>query len=157
MTESMIQHARDSGKEVAVPLIDRVSNEIRALKITSLTRDLTEGMFGVREPITEVCVAVDKGDIDIVLVPGIAFDMYGYRLGYGKGYYDRWLKWFLKEERIGLCFDSQIVDRLPHGRHDRAVGIVVTDKRTIVAPRYIMQRTKSAIHNTRMKGVENDH
>jgi 5-formyltetrahydrofolate cyclo-ligase len=66
-------------------------------------------------------------------VPGLAFDESGHRLGYGKGFYDKWLKKFRKEKRVGACFDFQAVKRLPKTETDTPVGLIITDKRVIRA------------------------
>lgn len=73
-------------------------------------------------------------DIDVMLVPGIAFDEHGNRLGQGGGYYDRYLPHMRPDAlTIGIAFDEQIVDEVPHRPHDRSVGYVVTPTRLITA------------------------
>jgi len=147
-TERMIERACRKGKEVVVPVVDSVTDELRAAKITSLKRGLAVGAYGVREP--NECVYAEKRDIDLVLVPGIAFDRAGHRLGYGRGYYDRWLKGIPRALRVGICFDFQVVDRVPRSRTDKSVGTVVTERRTIV----MMRRSKRREHGLKTsKGV----
>jgi len=68
----------------------------------------------------------------LVIVPGIAFDKKGYRIGYGHGYYDRFLKILKKDvKKIGLAFEIQVVDEIPEEEHDVPVDIVVTEKRVL--------------------------
>ena len=71
--------------------------------------------------------AVDKALLDVVIVPGIVFDKLGYRIGYGKGYYDMFLKDF-QGEKIGVCFDLFVIDKIPVEDHDIAVDMVITDQ-----------------------------
>ena len=67
-------------------------------------------------------------NIDLIFVAGLAFDREGYRIGYGVGYYDKFLKKVPKALKIGLAFDFQIVDKLPREAHDFPVDMIVTDK-----------------------------
>jgi 5-formyltetrahydrofolate cyclo-ligase len=152
-TERMIERAWKDGKKVVVPLVDKTADVLRGACIASLCRDLAPGAYGVREPIPGRCRFVKKKDIDLVVVPGVAFDMTGHRLGYGKGYYDRWLKGFAIRQRLGLCFDFQVVERLPHGGHDQQVGSIVTDRRMIVAGRRGRRRIQTELTGIRTKGV----
>ena len=67
--------------------------------------------------------------LDLVIVPGIAFDKKGHRIGYGYGYYDRFLKTIKKKAvKIGLAFDFQLIESIPEEEHDVPMNIVVTDK-----------------------------
>ena len=85
--------------------------------------DFVKGAFGIPEPKTEVF----EGDIDLILVPGVVFDEQGHRIGYGKGYYDR----FLQDRQtlsIGVSFRFQVIPRLPFTGHDvRLKGLVTQD------------------------------
>jgi len=88
--------------------------------------NLIPGKFGVLEPIEAMKIA--HKNIDLVLVPGIVFDKEGHRVGYGFGYYDKFLRKMPKAVKIGLAFDFQIVDKLPKETHDVPVDMVVTEK-----------------------------
>ncbi len=68
-----------------------------------------------------------------MFVPGLAFNEKGYRIGYGKGYYDRWLKRFQAAKRIGLAYNFQVLKKLPKTKKDIKVGIIVTEKRIIAS------------------------
>lgn len=72
-----------------------------------------------------------KENIDLVFVPGIVFDSRGYRIGYGKGYYDKWLVDTEISKRIGLAYEVQLTDKLPIGQYDLPVGKLLTEKRCI--------------------------
>jgi len=121
--------ALSSGRRLLVPFVD--GSALRAAEVASL-EDLAPGYRGIREPLRRT--AVDPAEADVVLVPGVAFDLAGRRLGYGGGFYDS----FLAEidplvTRVGLCFDLQVVEEVPAGDHDARVGAIVTERRVIRA------------------------
>lgn len=95
-------------------------------------RDLESGPHGIRQPYVD-SPAIDPDDIDIVIVPGVAFDVAGERVGYGGGYYDRLLRRTPHATRIALAFDEQIVAKIPHEPHDEHVDVIVTPTRVIRA------------------------
>lgn len=110
-----------------------VGDELRFVEILS-EHDVEAGTFGVREPKPEFRQSrgVAVAEIDAIVVPGLAFDWRGYRLGYGRGYYDR----TLREKRsdalaVGVAFDCQLVDRVPCEPHDMRVDWIVTETQTI--------------------------
>ena len=96
--------------------------------IADLQTDLAPGKFGIPEPIP-ACPLFEKNGRSsaLILVPALAFDKDGYRLGYGKGYYDRYLEDFVVTS-VGLVYYDFIADRLPRGRFDRAVDLLATEK-----------------------------
>ncbi|MDR2709482.1 MAG: 5-formyltetrahydrofolate cyclo-ligase [Elusimicrobiota bacterium] len=126
-TDEMIEHALKSGKEVVVPIILDIKKALMAAAKISKIYDASQLVFGIRQPCLERAQIVEKADIDLVFVPAIAFDKRGFRLGYGKGFYDRWLKNF-KGAAIGLAYDFQIVNEIHNDIFDIAVSEVVTDK-----------------------------
>lgn len=87
--------------------------------------ELYPGKFGILEPLG----ARFDGDVEVVLVPGLAFDLHGHRLGFGAGFYDRFLGRDSEVVAIGVAFDWQVVSRLPSEPHDRPVSAVLTDRR----------------------------
>jgi 5-formyltetrahydrofolate cyclo-ligase len=87
--------------------------------------DLVEGHFGVREPNTATCTKVTDFKDSVCIVPAISYDKLGYRLGYGKGYYDRFLKKFTIIS-VGMCYNELITDRLPIGEYDVPVDYIIT-------------------------------
>ncbi len=98
--------------------------------IPILVKDLSQlksGYAGIKEPEGET---VSPEKIDIVIVPGVAFDKKGHRLGYGKGYYDRFLS-KTKAKKIGLAYDFQIVEELPAEEHDVPLSLIVTPTQII--------------------------
>ena len=111
------------GKRIAVPVCDRKTHTMAAAEITDVAQ-VTVGAYGLSEPKEKKIIS--KEEIDLILVPGLAFDKAGYRLGYGGGYYDRYLDGFAGIS-IGLCFEECLTDRLPQGKYDKPVDLVITE------------------------------
>ncbi len=93
-------------------------------------RNCRPGAYGILEPSRSASV-VPAGKVDVVLVPGVAFDPRGYRLGYGKGYYDRWLASRRKILSAGLCYNKTLAGRLPNSKMDQPVKIVITESKAV--------------------------
>jgi len=92
--------------------------------------ELSIGSYGILEPRIEKIRKAKIEDIDLIIVPGVAFDMKGNRLGHGKGYYDRLLE-KTKSVKIGLSFKFQIVEKIPIDSHDKSLDMIITEKRII--------------------------
>lgn len=121
-TFEIIKMSLQKGKKVAVPYCVPGTRELRFYYINSLD-DLESGTFGVLEPKTDKCeIATDHSGICIV--PGLAFDRSGHRLGYGKGYYDRFLNSF-NGCTVGLTYQDCITEKLPSGRYDVKIDIII--------------------------------
>ena len=119
------------GKEVAVPRIDKALQLMVPVRIRDFDLDLAPGTLGIREPKPGLLNQVAAGDIDVVIAPGAAFDAAGNRIGYGGGYYDRFLKGF-QGAAIGLAFDSQLLDRIPRdASRDIPLACIATESRFI--------------------------
>ncbi|MBQ4562535.1 MAG: 5-formyltetrahydrofolate cyclo-ligase [Clostridia bacterium] len=120
------------GKTVAFPLCDPV-NHTMVYHIISDLSDLKEGSYGIREPDSSKPVydpKSHKNGNSVCFVPGLVFDRNGYRIGYGKGFYDRYLSLF-SGSKMGVEYSSCVVDTLPRGRFDTAVDFLVTEKGVI--------------------------
>lgn len=131
ITDLMIKEVLADGKEVAVPVIQSPGDGIMtAVKISKL-EDCYERVYGIRQPEFNESDVVAKEDIDLIFVPGIVFDLSGYRIGYGKGYYDRWLEGTDILKRVGLAFEVQLVEKIPNGQYDLPVSKILTEKRVI--------------------------
>jgi 5-formyltetrahydrofolate cyclo-ligase len=118
-TEDMIKDAQRLGEKVVVPITDVNRKELIASLLVDYERELTKGAYGILEPKSDFARPVPLKMINLVIVPGIAFDKKGNRLGRGTGYYDRFLSKIPKDTpTIGLCFDFQIVDSMPIFPHD---------------------------------------
>lgn len=125
-TRELIFAAWANGKKVAVPRCIPDSNEMEFYIIKS-PDDLCEGSYGLLEPIPERCEKVTDHSHGVCIVPGLSFDAEGYRLGYGKGYYDRFLKGF-SGTSVGLCYSSYVKFKLPRGEYDMSVDIIATER-----------------------------
>ena len=113
-TKTLIEESLLAGKRVALPYVDGNHSEIRAAAVGNLAEDVHKGSYGLMEPKSEKLRLIDTAQIDIVLVPGLAFDHAKNRLGRGKGYYDRFLAKLPRGVKtFGLAFDFQIVKSLP--------------------------------------------
>ena len=119
-THVLIDELVAEGKTVLLPkVLDDTTMELR--RYTGL-QDLCEGAYHIMEPVG--MTFTDLSQIDVALIPGVAFDAQGHRLGRGKGYYDRFLS-LVNTQTIGLCFDFQKVVEVPVDAHDVAVDKVV--------------------------------
>lgn len=124
-TIDLIDELWKLGKKVAVPKCNPKTREMIFYVINSFEQLETVYMH-LREPIPEKCEFVDANEMNVLLVPGVAFDQYGYRIGYGGGYYDRYVLNYKKGKLMSLLFDEQLVDRVPTEAHDCPVDIIVT-------------------------------
>lgn len=125
-TVPIIEQAIQDGKRVAVPLCIDNTREMDFYYINSMD-DLAPRTFGVLEPIEGRCEKVVDFSGSICIIPGLAFDFQGFRLGYGKGYYDRFLCNY-PCQKIGMVYESCMQGRLPHGRFDIPVDVLVTER-----------------------------
>lgn len=120
-TDLLLDYILKTGKTLAVPkCLDKKGN-MAAIEIKSLD-DIREGFFGIREP--KEGRVVEKEEIDLCIVPGLSFDKDGFRLGYGGGYYDRFLE-NTNMYTIGICFEELFADKLPREENDIAVSEVI--------------------------------
>lgn len=120
-THQLLERLVAEGKTVLLPKV--MDGESMVLCRYASKQDLQEGPFRIMEPVGEPFT--DYGRIDMALIPGIAFDAQGRRLGRGRGYYDRLLAGHPSLCTIGLCFDFQKVGQVPISAHDRPVDIVI--------------------------------
>jgi len=122
-TNPIIQRAWADGKRVAVPKV--VGDEMVFIWIDSFEGLAPQGAFHIMEPIEDGPVAEDE--TALILMPGLAFDPQGHRVGYGGGYYDRFLEKEPDHLLVALCYDFQLYDRLEVEAHDVPVDVVITD------------------------------
>lgn len=125
-TFRIINQALEDGKKVAVPRCVPDSRNMEFYYITSID-ELSPGMFGVLEPLVCPEKLYQERDGGLCIVPAFSYDWRGYRLGYGKGYYDRFLSRF-EGNIVGICYSDCVQRSLPHGRYDRPVELLVTEK-----------------------------
>ena len=125
-TDMIIEMCWTDGKKVCVPTFRKEMNQYG---LSDLCKDtnLVKGKFGIMEPAEPEWLGLDN--VDFIIVPGLAFDAFGGRLGHGGGYYDRILKGIDREVfKAGLAFDYQIYERVPMSANDVGMDIVVTEK-----------------------------
>ncbi len=129
-TAGIIQRSLDEGKSVFLPLLEAGGMVAAELKPGD---SLAATTYGPKEPSNRV--AIDPGQVGLVVAPGLGFDPQGYRLGYGGGHYDRYLATLLPATpRVGIAFHQQLVPELPHESADERLDVVVTDVEVIVCP-----------------------
>ncbi|MBV4440972.1 5-formyltetrahydrofolate cyclo-ligase [Clostridium tyrobutyricum] len=125
-THGIIKHALSSGKIVCVPKIISKDEGMKAVRIEKFS-ELVPGAFNILEPISTY-KKIDETFIDLTYVPGVAFDRHGGRVGYGGGYYDRFLKKLKKDsEKIAICYNFQLLDEVPRENHDVSIYKIITD------------------------------
>ena len=124
-TFRIIRQAIADGKRVAVPRCIPDTRNMEFYYIHS-TDELKPGMFGVLEPDPVAENLYSESDGGLCIVPAFSYDWRGYRLGYGKGYYDRFLSRF-EGNMVGICYSECVQRSLPHGRFDRPVELLVTE------------------------------
>ena len=139
-TLPLIAHCLNRGKAVSAPLTLVQEHRLLPYAITDPNRDLAPGYCGILEPLKTLPL-VDPGTIEVVVTPGSVFDARGGRLGYGGGYYDRFLQAAAPQAlRIGLAFDLQVVAAVPLESHDQQLDYLITETRTI----HLVRKTECA-------------
>ena len=127
--------AQLAGKTLVSPRVDAVTRMLTLHRVTDLAFDIAPGYRGIPEPRPR-CAPIDFTAIDWVLVPGLAFDTEGRRLGYGGGYYDRLLPLLPPSApRVAGAFEAQVVATVPTGPHDLVVDCIVTEERVLAFER----------------------
>lgn len=125
-THLLVKDALEQGRMVFAP---RVQNDELVIYPLKSWENLEPGTFGILEPALHPD-PTHPAEMDLILVPGLAFDKKGHRLGYGKGFYDRLLK-ATKGLKVGLAFEEQIEEELPAEEHDVPLDLIVTDSSLI--------------------------
>ncbi|GAA0363450.1 5-formyltetrahydrofolate cyclo-ligase [Alkalibacterium iburiense] len=125
-TEAIIEQAWDEGKAVCVPKSIHDSRELQFYDITSFDQ-VEKGYFNLMEPIVEQTSRVDKESMDLLIVPGLLFTKSGYRIGFGGGFFDRFLADF-SQPTVSLVHTNQLVDSFPIEPHDVPVDYIVTEE-----------------------------
>ncbi len=118
-----------AGKEVSLPRFVEATGQYTASRVRDPQADVHRGRFGIREPLPH-CEAVPLNRLDFILVPGVAFDPHGRRLGRGRGFYDQLLA-AVRGRTCGVAFDEQIVREVPVEPHDVYLNCILTPTRWI--------------------------
>lgn len=124
-TETIIKQALADGKTLALPKCKE--ENLMDFYIVNHLSQLKEGYYGLLEPDPEKCTMLSDTTDTICLVPGLSFDREGYRIGFGKGYYDRFLLDY-KGVTVGMCYAKCVQESLPKGYYDRPIDILITEK-----------------------------
>ena len=131
-TGPLIRKALDSKRRVLVPVVKKGDIDLFFSEIKDLGKELAPGSFDIPEPKPEYLRPESLDAVDVLLVPAIVWDKEGYRLGWGRGYFDRVLKMLPEHVRsIGLSFNLQFVSRVPRDQFDLPVNTVVTESRVV--------------------------
>lgn len=131
-TIGMAKEAMSNGKQVVAPLTVPKRRELIPSLLKNFDSDLAPGLRGIPEPRLDRLRPVDPKEIDLLVVPGVAFDEKGNRMGYGGGYYDR----FFERLRPGvplvaICFELQVIDEVPVAEWDQPVDFIITEDRVL--------------------------
>jgi len=133
-TEEMIKMSIKMGKNVLVPIILPECLNLAPSKIIDFDTELEKGKKGILEPKKEYYRLFPPEDIDLVIIPGVAFDLSGNRIGRGFGYYDNFLRKVRSSAKIvALAFEMQIVKKISNDKNDIPVHKIITEKRTIIS------------------------
>lgn len=131
-TRAIIKKCLNHNKVVVLPAFSEDTYRMKLMKIDNLDSSLRPGPRGVLEPDPAKCKLVPIENIDIAIIPGLAFDEKGGRIGSGKGYYDRLIPDLaITTRKVALAFEEQIVPQVPMESHDKHVDIIITDERII--------------------------
>jgi 5-formyltetrahydrofolate cyclo-ligase len=131
-TESIVRRTYDFNKIVVLPAFDPANGTMKLMKVDNPDKDLMVGPRGILEPNPAKCKVVPLDCIDIAIVPGVAMDEKGGRIGSGDGYYDRIIPDLpMTTRKVGLVFEGQLVPQVPMESHDKHVDIIITEKRVI--------------------------
>ena len=126
-THELVESLLNQGKQVIAPVVDTKSGQLITRRIQNLEKDLVRHRYGMLEP-NVTCPIFPPDQLQLILVPGIAFDMNGYRLGYGKGFYDRFLPTCPDAITIGVAFETQLVEDTYPQPWDIPVKHIFTEK-----------------------------
>ena len=129
-TADFIKDFLKMGKRIFIPRTNIEERTMEAVEISSLN-NLVKDKYGILEPAKEI-KAAGKLDLDLIILPGVVFDTLGGRIGYGGGYYDKYLENLgEKISKAALCYDFQLIDKVPIEEHDIKADCIITEKRII--------------------------
>lgn len=131
-TESIIRKAMEIGKSIILPVFTDVKNTFLLYKISHFDRDLVTNARDMLEPNPERCKKIALDDVDIAIIPGLAFDDKGGRMGFGNNYYSKLITKLPETcRRVSLAYEEQIVDQIQMESRKYTVDIIITDTRVI--------------------------
>jgi 5-formyltetrahydrofolate cyclo-ligase len=128
----IIEALQKLGKKIVVPYTKKDIIDLLPVQISSVEKDLTVSSFGYPEPILEKVSVIDIQEIDFIIIPGVAFDGMGNRVGFGKGYYDKYLSKIKRNiKKTAVAYEYQVLRNVPSESHDIKMDYIVTEKRVI--------------------------
>jgi 5-formyltetrahydrofolate cyclo-ligase len=131
-SRQILKRCKQAAKQIILPFFNASANGVQLYKINDLKADLKAGPGNVFEPNPGRCKLFNINDIDIAIIPGVAFDEKGARLGDGSGHYDRFIPRLPATVRkVAVAFEEQLISSVPMESHDKYVDIIITDKRII--------------------------
>ncbi len=132
ITRELIGNILAEGRTVCLPIVIEKEKKLKIYRIESIDSDVVPGAFGIYEPLQLPERRINPADIDLVFVPGVGFDIRKNRIGFGGGYYDRFLSRLRPETlKIGLSFDCQVIHELPVEKFDVKMDIIITESRIL--------------------------
>lgn len=131
-TRNIIKKSYEYNKIVVIPVFNQANNKFKLMKVDNIDTDMIEGPDGNKEPDSKKCKIVPIECIDIAIIPGIAMDEKGGRVGPGNGFYDRLIPELpVTTRKVGLAMEDQVIPQIPMESHDKYVDIVITENRVI--------------------------
>lgn len=131
-THEIIKKSINIGKRIGVPITVPKTKELKVSELMDFDKELDLSFYDILAPKDEYIRIVPPKLIDLVLVPGVAFDRRGYRVGYGGGYYDRFFSNINRNViKIGLCYEMQIISEVPRDSYDIPIDFILTEKELI--------------------------
>ncbi len=131
-TREILRKCFEYNKIIVLPVFHPKQNKVTMLKIDNLDTDLKLGSRGISEPDPQRCKMVPIGSLDIAIIPGVAFDEKGGRIGSGDGFYDRLIpKLPVTTRKVALTLECQLFPQIPMESHDKYIDIIITDRRVI--------------------------
>lgn len=131
-SQKILKRCLQGNKIVVLPALDPARHRMKLMKVDRLDKDLVSGPAGIPQPDPVRCKLVPIDRVDIAIVPGIAFDEKGGRVGTGEGYYDRLIPRLpITTRKVALSLEAQILPQVPMESHDKHVDIIITEERVI--------------------------
>lgn len=129
-THDFIKQSIKNNKRIVVPITLPETKQLKLSEVLDFG-ELETGYYDILTPKKEFIRYVDPSEVDLIIVPGVAFDREGYRIGYGGGYYDRFLSKLGHIPKISLAFDMQLIDKVPREDFDIPVDYIITETQII--------------------------
>lgn len=134
-TRDLIKLGQEQGKRMVLPSVEGDGHRMRIYEVKNTEEELEKGPFNIMQPRDDRKNRFYKSDLELILLPGVAFDRQGKRIGFGRGYYDKFLSELEERDikKVGLAFGFQVVEEIPFDYHDVPVDYIVTEDEVIEA------------------------